>query len=244
MKKYGLIGRKLGHSFSKSFFEDYFSQLSIEAKYVNIELETIGEIESILNSDYSGLNVTIPYKEQIIPFLDEITNEAKEIGAVNVVQFVNGKKIGHNTDAYGFRNSIKPFLNNHHERAIIFGTGGASKAIAFVLKSLGIDVIFVSRNPQYENQFGYGEVNNHMTKACKLWVNCTPVGTFPDVENSLPIPFEFLTSDHFLVDLIYNPSKTNFLKEGEARGAMILNGEAMLKHQAIKAWEIWSNGIN
>lgn len=244
MKKFGLIGRSLGHSFSKSFFEQYFRENSINANYHNIELDEIAEIKSVFFEGYTGLNITIPYKEQIIPFLDELSDEAKKVGAVNVVEFKNGRTTGHNTDTYGFRNSIKPFLNNHHDRAIIFGTGGASKAVEFVLKSLGIDVIFVSRNPKGENQFGYEEVNEYMTNACKLWINTTPVGTFPNVDEALPIQFNFLTENHFLIDLIYNPEKTSFLKEGEKRGAMILNGQSMLKHQANKAWEIWNSHVS
>jgi len=239
MVKYGLIGEILTHSFSKTFFEKYFEENGIEAKYENLELSKIEEIKSIFGNQFSGLNVTIPYKEQIIPFLDELTPEAKSIGAVNVIEFKKGKTIGHNTDAYGFRFSIKPFLTNQHERAIIFGTGGASKAVEFVLKSLGIDVVFVSRNPK-EGQFGYEDVNEYMTKACKLWVNCTPVGTFPNIEDCSPISFEYLTEEHLVVDLIYNPEKTLFLKKAEAKEAMILNGFSMLQHQALKAWEIWN----
>lgn len=241
MKKFGLIGRSLGHSFSKSFFDNFFADNSIDANYTNIELVEIEEIKSVLSDGFSGLNVTIPYKEQIIPFLDELSDEAMKVGAVNVVEFKGRKTIGHNTDIYGFRNSIKPFLNNHHDRAIIFGTGGASKAVEFVLKSLGIDVIFVSRNPKGENQFGYEELNEYMTKACKLWINTTPVGTYPNTDEVLPIQFNYLTENHFLIDLIYNPEKTIFLQEGEKRGAMILNGHSMLKHQANKAWEIWNS---
>ena len=244
MKKYGLIGKSLGHSFSKSFFDDLFKEKSINASYENIELAEISEIKDILTSGYSGINVTIPYKEQIIPFLDELTPEAKSIGAVNVIQFKDGKTIGHNTDVFGFRFSIKPFLSNQHERAIVFGTGGASKAIEFVLRSLGIDVLFISRNPIGPKQFGYDEVNENMAKACKLWVNCTPIGTFPNNEECLDLPFEFLTPYHLVVDLIYNPEKTQFLKNAETQNAMVLNGIAMLRHQATKAWEIWNDDIS
>lgn len=243
MKKYGLVGKSLNHSFSKSFFEQYFESNNIDAKYENIELQEIDNISSILKNQFSGLNVTIPYKEQIIPFLDELSLAAEKIGAVNVIEFKNGKSIGHNTDEYGFRFSIKPFLTNQHERAIIFGTGGASKAIEFVLKSLGIDVIFISRNPT-EGQFAYEDVNDLMTKSCKLWVNCTPVGTFPNIDDCLPISFEYLTNDHLVVDLIYNPDKTLFLKRAGEKGAMILNGASMLTHQALKSWEIWNGGNN
>ncbi len=241
MKKYGLIGRSLQHSFSKSFFEKLFREQSIDASYENLEIETIDECASIFKNDFSGLNVTIPYKEQIIPFLDELSSEAEKIGAVNTVQFRQGKRIGHNTDAYGFHNSIKPFLSNQHERALIFGTGGASKAIEFVLKSLGVEVVFISRTPQAENHFGYEEINDNMISACKLLVNCTPVGTFPSVDQAISLQYEALTKDHLVVDLVYNPAKTMFLEKAELQGAMILNGESMLRHQALKAWEIWNS---
>lgn len=241
MKKYGLLGRSLQHSFSRSFFEKLFREQSIEASYENLEIETIEECTSIFETEFSGLNVTIPYKEQIIPFLDELSGEAEKIGAVNTIQFKDGKRIGHNTDAYGFHNSIKPFLTNQHERALIFGTGGASKAIEFVLKSLGVEVIFISRSPNADNHFRYEEVNENMISACKLLVNCTPVGTFPSVDEAIVLPYEALTKDHLVVDLVYNPAKTKFLEKAELQGAMILNGESMLRHQALKAWEIWNS---
>lgn len=240
MKSYGLIGKNLGHSFSKTFFEDYFNAHSLNASYTNIELDSIIMVEDVFTLGYSGLNVTIPYKEEIIPFLDELSDEAKSIGAVNVISFNQGKSIGYNTDAYGFHQSIKPFLTNLHERAVIFGTGGASKAVVHVLKSIGVDVVLISRNPKEANEFSYDEVNSHMLNACKLVVNCTPVGTYPNVNDVLDIPFEFLTKDHLVVDLIYNPKRTAFLTEAEKNGATILNGESMLKQQAIKAWEIWN----
>ena len=240
MKTYGLIGRSLGHSFSKSFFEYYFRENEIDARYENFELDTIQEVKELLNSGVSGFNVTIPYKEEIIPFLDELSPDAKAIGAVNVVQIKDGKAIGHNTDAFGFHQSIKPFLTNRHERAIIFGTGGASKAVEFVLKGIGVDVIFVSRNPKGEKQFHYNEVNHHMLQACKLLVNTTPVGTFPNVNEFLDIPYSFLSHEHLAVDLIYNPEKTKFLEYAESEGAMILNGKSMLREQALKSWKIWS----
>lgn len=240
MKTYGLIGKSLGHSFSKSFFENYFREQSINARYENFELSTIEDVEALFQNDLSGFNVTIPYKEAIIPFLDELSEEAHIIGAVNVVQLVNGRKLGHNTDAFGFHQSIKPFLTNRHERAIIFGTGGASKAVEFVLKKIGVDVIFISRNPQGPNQFHYDEVNNHMIQACKLLVNTTPVGTFPNVNDFLDIPYSFLSEEHLVVDLIYNPEKTKFLEYAELNGALILNGKSMLREQALKSWKIWS----
>lgn len=241
MKTYGLIGRSLGHSFSKSFFEEYFQTHQIHAEYLNFELSTIDEVAHLFEKEVSGFNVTIPYKEAIIPFLDDVSNEAKEIGAVNVVEIREGKKIGHNSDAFGFHQSIKPFLTNRHERAIVFGTGGASKAVEYVLKKIGVDVLFVSRNPNGENQFHYDEVNNHMLNACKLLVNTTPVGTYPNVNDYIDIPFHHLSEEHLVVDLIYNPAKTKFLEKAEEAGATILNGESMLREQALKSWKIWTD---
>ena len=240
MKTYGLIGKTLTHSFSKDYFTAFFKKENIAASYENIELENIDEMEGVFRKEYAGLNVTIPYKVAILPFLDNLSEEADKIGAVNVVSFENNKLVGYNTDAHGFHQSIKPFLSNKHERAIIFGTGGASKAIEYVLKNLGIDVIFVSRNPSSEHQFSYAEVNENMVNACKLLVNCTPIGMYPNNDECIELPFECLTEDHLVVDLIYNPSKSLFLQKAEKNGAMILNGESMLKHQALKAWEIWN----
>lgn len=241
MRKYGLIGKSLGHSFSKAFFEEKFAAEGIAASYENIELAQIDEVKRVLQHDgFSGLNVTVPYKQEIIPFLDELTEEAKSIGAVNTILFRNGKTIGANTDAHGFHQSIKPFLTNRHERALILGTGGASMAIAHVLKNIGIDVKFVSRNPENENEFSYDSINQYMLQAFKLVVNCTPVGTFPNVEECIPFPFEFLTEEHLCVDLIYNPAETKFLRLAKENGATILNGESMLKEQALKAWTLWN----
>lgn len=240
MRNYGLIGEKLGHSFSKEFFTQLFKDEKGEAGYANFELDDISKIQDVFKTEgLSGLNVTIPYKQAVLPYLDELSEEAKAIGAVNTIQFVDGKKIGHNTDAFGFAQSIKPFLAFQHERAIILGTGGASKAVAYVLENLGIDVIFISRNPKGEKQFGYDEINDNMLNACKLIVNTTPVGTFPQVDRCPTIPFDYLTEEHLVVDLIYNPEKTKFLQRAEERGAAILNGKPMLKQQALKAWEIW-----
>jgi len=240
MNIYGLIGKSLSHSFSKDFFTKYFTEHDIKAVYSNFEIAQIDEVKSILESDIHGLNITIPYKEAIIPFLDEITDEAQQIGAVNVVQFKNGKTIGHNTDAFGFAQSIKPFFTNQHERALIFGTGGASKAIAYVLKKLGVQVYFISTTQVGEGVFSYNSLNKHMLLGCKFWVNCTPIGTFPNINEELPIPWCELTEDHLVVDLIYNPPKTMFLQKAQENGATILNGESMLKEQALKSWEIWN----
>lgn len=239
MKKYGLIGRSLQHSFSESFFTEFFSKNNIDAVYHTLELSSIAEFANL--NDYSGINVTTPYKEAIIPLLDELSEEARSIGAVNVVQYKNGTKIGHNTDSFGFRQSIKPFLTNQHERAIIFGTGGAAKAVDFVLRSLGIEVVFVSRRSVEKNHFSYDEINENMIGSCKLLVNCTPVGTFPNSDDCHELPYEYLTKDHLVIDLIYNPEKTKFLQNATQFGAQILNGESILKEQALKSWDIWNN---
>ncbi|MFZ9029044.1 MAG: shikimate dehydrogenase family protein [Crocinitomicaceae bacterium] len=242
MKYYGLIGKSLGHSFSKGFFTSFFEKNDTLAEYHNIEVAEEGMLQEVLcNKSYAGFNVTIPYKEAIIPFLDELSIEAKEIGAVNTIQVVEGKCVGHNTDAHGFHQSIKPFLRNIHERAIVFGDGGAAKAVKYVLNNLGIDVISVVRNKKLDEQFTYDEVNDYMMSVCKLVINTTPVGTYPDVDDALPIPMDQFGEDHLVVDLIYNPSRTVLLKKAEESGSMVVNGEAMLHAQALKAWEIWNS---
>ncbi|MCO5261153.1 MAG: shikimate dehydrogenase [Crocinitomicaceae bacterium] len=241
-QKYGLIGKSLKHSFSKDFFSHYFQENKLDASYENLEFETVEALQQFCVStifQYHGLNVTIPYKESIIPFLNELSPEAQEIKAVNVIKVENNKLIGYNSDAYGFHQSIKPFLTNKHERAMILGTGGASKAVEYVLKQIGIDCIFISRTPQQDNQFSYFQVNNHMLNACKLIINCTPIGMFPQVDDCIDLPFDYLTAEHLVVDLIYNPSKTLFLKKSQQAGAQILNGETMLKQQALKGMEIF-----
>ena len=240
-KIFGLLGKSLKHSFSPDFFKSYFQEHKINAQYQLFEIENIHDVERIFSLNPSGFNVTVPYKEEIIPYLDDLDGSAKVIGAVNVVAIENGKKIGYNTDAYGFHQSIKPFLTFHHERALIFGTGGASKAVAHVFKSIGLDVIFVSRNPNDElNQFQYSDVNEVMIAACKVIVNCTPVGMYPTIEESISIPFQALTCDHLVIDLIYNPPLTKFLSKAQESGATILNGSSMLREQALKSWEIWN----
>ncbi|MDF3027349.1 MAG: Shikimate dehydrogenase [Fluviicola sp.] len=242
MPEFGLVGKTLGHSFSKQYFEEKFRKEGLDHTFKNFELSRIEEIQDVFSiPDLKGLSVTIPYKESIIPFLDSLSEEAQAIGAVNCIRLSeDGQKTGYNTDAFGFHQMIKPFLTNEHERAIILGTGGASKAIAYVLKNIGLDVLWISRNPAKEKEFPYEALNEHMLRACKVIVNCTPVGTFPDIDKSVPFPFEHLTDKHLCIDLIYNPEETKFLHESKLQGAATLNGLSMLKEQANKAWEIWN----
>lgn len=240
-KHYGLIGKTLAHSFSAAFFKDYFEKNNIEAKYSNFELNIIEEIQMLFNQNLSGLNVTFPYKESIIPFLDRLDESAAQIGAVNVVAFENGQTVGYNTDAYGFAQSIKPFLTFEHERALIFGTGGASKAVAHVFKQIGLAVFYISRNGNQENNvFSYDEINDHMLRSCKVLVNCTPIGTFPNVTDCIELPFEYLTPAHLVIDLVYNPAETELMKRAQKNGAAVMNGLSMLQHQALKSYEIWT----
>jgi shikimate dehydrogenase len=242
MKQFGLIGKQLSHSFSPAFFADFFQKQGIDAHYESYELQEIADFPQLMKDHiFGGLNVTIPYKTAIIPFLDELDPLAAEIQAVNVVSIENGKTKGYNTDVYGFQQSIKPFLTFHHERALIFGTGGASKAVAHVFKSLGIDVIFVSQTESsLSNHFTYADVNEHMIAACKVIVNCTPLGMFPDVDSAVELPSASLSEEHLLIDLVYNPEETLFMKQGRAHGATAMNGLSMLQHQALKSWEIWN----
>jgi shikimate dehydrogenase len=244
-KCFGLIGKSLSHSFSKQFFTEYFRQINIDAVYRNYELSDIKEISNILrDEEVFGLNVTIPYKSAVIPYLDELDDEAKSVGAVNTIRFVDrdGKRItkGYNTDITGFRNSIKPFLKNHHERALILGTGGASKAVAHVLEGIGLDCLFVSRNKSDDSQLSYEELNNYVINSHLLIVNTTPVGTAPNISDKPLLPYEYISEKHLCYDLIYNPAKTAFLKAAEKQGAMIQNGHDMLKIQALSAWKIWN----
>lgn len=242
MKQFGLIGKHLSHTFSPSFFADFFQKQGIDANYATYELQEIADFPQLIkDNDLSGLNVTIPYKTAIIPYLDELDPLAAEIQAVNVIAFENGKIKGYNTDVFGFQQSIKPFLTFHHERALIFGTGGASKAVAFVFKSLGIDVIFVSQTESsLSNHFTYADVNEHMIAACKVIVNCTPLGMSPHVDAAPDMPYDALSEEHLLIDLIYNPEETLFMKQGRKHGATAMNGLSMLQHQALKSWEIWN----
>lgn len=244
MKQYGLIGEKLGHSFSKRFFTEKFEKENIDAQYDLFELANIDLITDIFSiKQPCGLNVTIPYKEQIIPFLDDIDQEAKEIGAVNTVQFkmVNGKMVkkGYNTDVIGFRDSLVPLLKGHHKKALILGTGGASKAVAFVLGKLGIEFKYVSRRAA-EGSFTYSDLTKETMDEYTVIVNCTPVGMYPKVDAAPEIPYQYLSDKHLLYDLIYNPEETLFSKKGKEQGATTKTGLDMLYGQAIASWKIWN----
>ena len=242
MKQYGLIGKTLGHSFSKSYFENKFIKEQIQnAFYSNFPLESIEEFKSLIKkTTFRGLNVTIPYKSSIIPFLDELSEEAKSIGAVNTIHFKNNRLIGYNTDYLGFHNAIKPFLQNTMEQALILGTGGASKAVVYALEKIGIKCLCVSRLPN-EQQLNYNQLNDLVLKHHLLIVNTTPLGTTPNIDKCPDIPYQFVTAEHLLVDLVYNPEETLFLKKGRENLANILNGKSMLINQAEEAWKIWNS---
>lgn len=243
----GLIGKGISHSFSKSYFENtIFKDLTSSNSYSNFDLNDISEFPNVIkNNSLAGLNVTKPYKESVIQFLDELDDIAKSIGAVNCIKIStrNSKLFlkGFNTDYFGFSQSIKPFLEPIHSKALILGTGGASKAVEYALKNIGVETYFVtSSEKKSSNQFHYSELNEHFMNAFKLIINCTPLGLYPKIEECPNIPYEFISSEHLLYDLIYNPEETLFLKKGKEKGAVTINGLNMLKLQADKAWEIWN----
>lgn len=243
-KKFGLIGERLSHSFSKGYFDAKFLKLSLlNYVYTNYELSDLSGVDKLLKDpEIVGLNVTNPYKTQIIPYLSELSNEAKDINAVNCIKIINGKSIGYNTDCYGFSQSIKPFLEPIHNRALIIGTGGSSKAVAYALEKIGVDVFYLSRSVHSSPKvITYNSLNSNVINACKLIVNCTPVGLFPNINDSPDIPYESITPEHLCYDLIYNPSETEFLLKCKSKGALVVNGLSMLHQQAEKAWEIWQD---
>lgn len=240
---FGLVGRNISYSFSRGYFKKKFNELGLTHHvYENFDLQEISEFPAILRTteNIKGLNVTIPYKEEIIPFLDEIDESANMIGAVNTIRISKDGLKGFNTDAYGFQKSIEPLLQDHHRKALILGTGGASKAIAFVLNRLGIEYSYVSRSGK-KNGFTYEALNDDVIKEHTLIINCSPVGTFPNIDEKPALPYGEIGRQHLLFDLIYNPSETAYLKAGKANGATICNGLRMLELQAEKAWEIWNS---
>ena len=243
---FGLVGYPLGHSFSESFFNNKFNSEGIDAQYLNFEIPNINEFRNIINNNTNlrGLNVTIPYKEQVIPYLDDIDITASEIGAVNVVKFIrNGNNLilkGFNSDVIGFCNSLKPLLKPHHTHALVLGTGGAAKAITHGLKSLGIEPIYVSRTKK-DGVLTYNELTPGIIEKYQVIVNTTPAGMYPHVDTCPDIPYHLLTPQHLCYDVVYNPEVTLFMKKSQEQGAMVKNGLEMLILQALAAWEIWNS---
>ena len=237
--KLGLIGYPLGHTFSPSYFFNKFKELGIvNAEYLAYPIKSIAEVHEVFGQGVSGLNVTIPYKEQIIPYLDELSTEAYEINAVNTIAIRQGRKIGYNTDCYGFEHSLKNLLGETKvKKALILGTGGAAKAIKYVLNKMKIEFTLVSRNDQY---LTYGEIDGNIIEQHQLIINTTPLGMYPNIEKCPELPYSAMTEKHFLYDLVYNPEKTLFLKKGELQGSSIKNGYEMLILQAEKSWKIWN----
>ena len=244
MNLYGLIGYPLGHSFSKKYFDQKFIDENITGS--SFELFAIKDINKFLklieeNTNLKGLAVTIPHKQSILPFINYVTVAAKEIGAVNCIKFVDGHTTGHNTDVVGFEKSLLPLLQPHHTKALVLGTGGSSKAVQYVLKLLKIDFLLVSRdNSNIQNCIAYNDIDQKIMAKYSIIINCTPIGMTPN-ENVMPaIPYELLSKNHLLYDLIYAPEKTLFLKKGEVKGCTIKNGFEMLTIQAEENWKIWN----
>lgn len=246
MEKYGLIGYPLSHSFSRDFFNEKFKSEGIDAEYLNFEIPSIDRLPETLtaNPDLRGFNVTIPYKEKIISYLDELSEEADHIGAVNVVKISQrkGKTFlkGYNSDVIGFMRSIEPLLDSNRRRALVLGTGGASKAVTYALHRLGVDILMVSRNPK-EGMISYNQLTPEIVNSHKIIINCTPVGMYPHSDECPQIPYQAVEFGHLLYDLIYNPDETLFLKQGKQQGAETKNGLEMLLLQAYASWDFWHN---
>jgi len=245
VKKFGLIGYPLSHSFSQKYFTEKFRKENIhDCVYENFSLPDIEQISSILISEpqLQGLNVTIPYKEKIIPFLHFKNDVVEKTGACNCIKIKNGKLYGYNTDVIGFEISLKKKLKDYHKHALILGTGGAAKAVEYVMKKSGIDYKFVSRKVSSDNTINYGDLDESIIQSNTLIINTAPIGMYPNVDAYPNIPYHALTAKHYLFDLIYNPEKTMFLQKGEEHGAAIQNGHEMLIIQAEESWRIWNEG--
>jgi len=246
-KFFGLLGKNIEYSFSRGYFSRKFKKLNLEQyTYLNFDIQNIEDFEAIIKKykqNLLGINVTIPYKEAVLPYLDALDETAREIGAVNTIKFTKKGEIkGYNSDIVGFEKSLLPLLENHHNNALILGTGGASKAIAFALKKNNIKYKFVSRNSVGQELFSYEDLSKEVIEKYQIIINSTPVGTSPDVEKSPNIPYQFITKNHLLYDLIYNPEVTKFLSKGRENGAIIKNGYEMLQLQAEESWRIWNEG--
>lgn len=243
MKLFGLIGYPLSHSFSEKYFREKFLHEHIpDTAYKVFPLEKAEDFIGLCEREKEllGLNVTIPYKEKIIPFLDGLDEEAAKVGAVNTIKFSAGKKTGYNSDIFGFEHSLVPLLRPDHTAALILGTGGASKAVAYVFKKLGIEFKYVSSSQRQDHALSYSDLNASVIQKSTLIINTSPVGMYPAVEQSPAIPYEYITDKHLLYDLIYNPEETLFLKKGKEKGAQTKNGLEMLYLQAERSWQIWN----
>jgi shikimate dehydrogenase len=247
MRRFGLIGYPLSHSFSPAYFSKKFqSEGYADCLYDAFPIKSIEEFTSLLanHPDLEGLNITIPYKKDVLTFLHNSTEAVKQTGACNCIKIKNEIRTGYNTDVIGFEKSLLPVLTNAHKKALILGTGGAAAAVEFVLKKLGIQYLFVSRNSQTgERILTYKEVNSEILNEYKLIVNTTPLGMYPDTDKCPDILYDNLTKEHYLYDLIYNPEQTLFLKKGAEKGAIIKNGSDMLVIQAEESWKIWNEDI-
>ncbi len=243
MKVYGLVGKNIAYSFSNKYFTERFANTNVvDCIYENFDLQSIEDFPKLIqdNPNIVGLNVTIPYKETIIPYLDSLSKKATQIGAVNVIRFTKKRKLkGYNSDYFGFKKSLKPLLEAHHKRALILGTGGASKAVAFALEELDITFSFASRDV-LENTIPYDRINETTFDNFQIIINCTPIGTSPNTEEFPSIPYHYFTEKHIAFDLVYNPEETQFLKKAIQKGAITKNGMSMLVFQAEKAWKIWN----
>ncbi|TAJ08063.1 shikimate dehydrogenase [Marinilabiliaceae bacterium JC017] len=246
MKTFGLIGYPLTQSFSQKYFSEKFQKEEIDARYLNFPIPSIKEFQELLkhHAYICGLNVTIPYKEQVIPYLNSLDETAAKIGAVNVIKvnWVNKKPIlkGYNSDIIGFKKSLEPLLKTQHQKALILGTGGASKAVAFALSQLGITYRYVSRTPDKSAVVGYNQITEEILSEYKLIINSTPLGMFPKTDVCPAIPYQAATPEHLFYDLIYNPEETLFMTKAKENGAVIKNGLEMLHGQAEEAWRIWN----
>ncbi|KGL63910.1 shikimate dehydrogenase family protein [Polaribacter sp. Hel1_85] len=245
-KVFGLLGKDIEYSFSRGYFTEKFEKLNLKNyKYVNFDLQKIEEFPAVIEEGgktLGGINVTIPYKEEVMQYLDKLDKTAKKIGAVNTIKFTKrGNLKGYNSDVVGFEKSIFPLIKKHHKRALILGTGGASKAIAYALKKNDIKFKFVSRNPKGKKQISYQDLTEKVLNKYQIIINSTPVGTSPNTEKCPDIPYQFITDKHLLYDLIYNPEVTTFLAKGKEQGAAIKNGYQMLQLQAEESWRIWNN---
>ncbi len=242
-QRFGLLGRNIDYSFSRVYFTEKFERENLtHCHYGNFDLPNLDDFKNVLKTPHlKGMNVTIPYKQEVIPFLDELDEVAAEIGAVNTIVFrANGKTKGYNTDYIGFQKSIAPLLSNNVTAALILGTGGASKAVIYALNNLGINTQYVSRN-RSNNAISYEDITEEIMQSHQLIVNCSPLGTFPDIDAKPNIDYSLLTANHVLYDLIYNPTETAFMKAGLKRGAKVSNGENMLVGQAEAAWKLWKS---